>query len=319
MTPKLVEALGAKAAERWTAALFGPATLFWAMGVTMWLLDHRSWNNSGERAVDWFDTLSGTEQVLVAIGALLVVTALDTFVRQFTFPVLQILEGYGLLVRLPWITAYQVRRLEEARAELAPFLQKEAPSSLSPKELDRYSTLAEFLRRSPAASAFIMPTRLGNILRAAETWPRDKYGLDAVICWPRLWLLLDDTGRSEISKARQELDEAILLFIWGALLLLVWGWVFFDPLVLLVTVVVALAICAFAYWWAKQRAKVYGDLIEATFDVRRGDLYDALRLPKPPTPSEEPKVGTTVTGYLWWRDTPVDLQFVEDKTKSDET
>jgi len=45
---------------------------------------------------------------------------------------------------------------------------------------------------TPAESDRHMPTKLGNILRAAELRSKDKYGLDAVICWPRLWLLLPD-------------------------------------------------------------------------------------------------------------------------------
>lgn len=308
MTSSVIGGLGEKAAERWTGALFGPTTLFWTAGLALWLLDERSWNSSAQRVIDWFDDLTGTEQVLVAFGALLLVTTFATLIRQFTLPMLQLLEGYGLLVRLTWTTRYQSRRLSKANAELESLLKGDL-SKLSPKELNKYSTVAELVRRSPGSSAFVMPTGLGNILRAAETWPRDKYGLDAIICWPRLWLTLDDEIRSEISKARTEIDEAVILFIWG-LLLLVWSLVFLDPFVALSVLIISAVICTFAYWWAKQRAKVFADLVEATFDLYRGRLYDALRFEKPEDPSKEPAVGQKLTTYLWWRKTSKKLEFV---------
>jgi hypothetical protein len=52
-----------------------------------------------------------------------------------------------------------------------------------------------------------MPTRFGDILRAAEFRPRDKYGLDTTVCWYPLWLLLPAEVKQEISQARLELDR----------------------------------------------------------------------------------------------------------------
>jgi hypothetical protein len=72
-------------------------------------------------------------------------------------------------------------------------------------------------RRRPNVASHYLPTRIGNILRAAETWPADKYGLDAVVVWPRLWLLLPDISRQELLAARAALDSAVAAVIWGLL------------------------------------------------------------------------------------------------------
>ena len=62
-----------------------------------------------------------------------------------------------------------------------------------------------------------MPTSIGNILRAAERRPADKYGLDAIIVWPRLWLLLPEATRTELRAAYGSLDLATATVIWGVL------------------------------------------------------------------------------------------------------
>lgn len=71
-----------------------------------------------------------------------------------------------------------------------------------------------------------MPTRLGNTLRAAEQRPLEKYGLDAIVCWSRLLLLLPDAVKQELNAARADLNTAARLWLWSLLFIIwsVWGW-----------------------------------------------------------------------------------------------
>ena len=55
-------------------------------------------------------------------------------------------------------------------------------------------------------------------------------------------------------------------------------------------------------------AMVYGDVIEAAFDLHRWKLYEALRWPTPTTPADERATGAKLTQYIWRGsddDTPV--------------
>lgn len=46
-------------------------------------------------------------------------------------------------------------------------------------------------------------------------------------------------------------------------------------------------------------AAIYGDLLEAAFDLHRTALYTSLRLPLPKNPTEEQQTGRALTDYLW--------------------
>jgi hypothetical protein len=138
----------------------------------------------------------------------------------------------------------------------------------------------------------MMPTRLGNVLKSAESRSRYLYGLDAVICWPRLWLVLPEATRQELVRARVDLDAGARAVLWSALFAI---WAAWWPW----AAVIALVVAAAAYRGTVSAAGLYGDLITAAFDVHRPQLYQALRWPLPKNPSEEKALGTALTKYLW--------------------
>jgi hypothetical protein len=140
----------------------------------------------------------------------------------------------------------------------------------------------------------LMPTRLGNLLRAAERKPLEKYGLDAVICWPRLWLLLPDAVRKDLQEARADLNIAARVWFWSLL------FIFWVLLGAWWAVPVGLLSAAFVYYgWLLDAAGTYADLLESAFDLYRPLLYQSLRWPLPNSPQEEHQSGEALTQYLW--------------------
>jgi hypothetical protein len=91
------------------------------------------------------------------------------------------------------------------------------PATPTADQLASYARLERRRRRYPAAVGYLLPTPIGNILRAAERRPADKYGLDTIIVWPHLWLLLPETTRRELRTARTSLDTAVAAATWGLL------------------------------------------------------------------------------------------------------
>jgi len=85
-----------------------------------------------------------------------------------------------------------------------------------PKALDydeRWSALRQFPTAKgvdgivrPTATA---PTKLGNVLASYENYPEDRYGMDSVFYWDRLWLSLDKDSRDEIDNAWAPTDALL--------------------------------------------------------------------------------------------------------------
>lgn len=65
------------------------------------------------------------------------------------------------------------------------------------------------------------PTRLGNLLDAFESYPYNRYGIEAIFHWYRIWLTLDKDLREELDNRQALADSAVYssvaLFINGAL------------------------------------------------------------------------------------------------------
>lgn len=66
------------------------------------------------------------------------------------------------------------------------------------------------------------PTLLGNILYAYEEYPKDRYGMDAIFYWPRLWLIVDKDNRDYISKSWTVADGLVNLSAVSWIACLVW-------------------------------------------------------------------------------------------------
>lgn len=289
MLTKFAEGLGGKLAESWMSNILTPAFVFWAGGLAA-LAEAHGWGP----LFAWFGALTPMLQGGLLVVGLLVVAASGAVVQQFDMTVLRLFEGYWPV----WLRPLQnrlVRRydeaIEKAERRFQELALKEGSPALDDDEKQELLALDWRLMHEPPRG-LRMPTRFGNVLRAAESRPQIKYGLDSVICWPRLWLVLPESVRAELNGARAALNNAARLSLWGALFLVwtVWSW-WAAP----VGVLTALL----AYRWMLSSAEVYGRLVESTFDLFRTSLYKSLRWPLPNHPGEEQQRGTALTAYLW--------------------
>ncbi|GAA2412837.1 hypothetical protein GCM10010378_65870 [Streptomyces viridochromogenes] len=289
--------LGGRLAERWATALFSPAFVFWVGGLLAWLLRPEApggdWKS---RLLAFGRELQGQPllvQGIYVIAPLILVTLSGLALRQAAFPVLRMLEGYWPAALDPVADRMRARLSDRAdrRATRLRALAAVASTALTPRQLTERARLERRHRRVPAQRAQRRPTRLGNTLRAAESRPRARYGLDPVVCWPRLWLLLPDTARQEATAAYTSLLVTVQVFVCGLLSTVwtVWSW-WALPAGLLVAVAAHLRM-----YYA---AMTLGDVFEACFDVHRRLLYQAVCWPLPKNPMDERTEGPRLTTYL---------------------
>jgi hypothetical protein len=296
------EAIAQKMPDQWVS-LATPAVVFWAGVLLAWASAEPGWSRMIVTA-GWLTAQSTVVQIGVGLGALTVVGASVIVVRRLTTPVLRLLEGYWP-TPLNRVADRRRRKIQNRKAADDNTWQKlmgkimEPPAGQEPPELtarqrEELAHLERQRQHLPVRDNELMPTRVGNILRAAESRPGHRYGLDAVVTWPRLWLVLPETARAELAGARAALDAAAAAAIWGtgflAVVLIAGAW---WP----APAGIAVAVAA-TRWWIPARAEVFADLIEAAYDLYRGQLYRQLRWPLPTTPAEEHHHGKAITQYL---------------------
>jgi hypothetical protein len=191
--------------------------------------------------------------------------------------------------------------------------------------LDRQAALTDpagFARHYadyPLRKTSVMPTRLGNVLRAAEDHALDRYKINSIVVWPRLYAVLPDQFVAAIAAAKTPLD---LMAVIGALALV------FAVLGSIISAVLlpwyAVAACAagglivlwFAYLGAVPASRPYAQLIRAAFDVHRGLLLDAAGLRRPRSLPEEQRQWEQIS-HLWLQGAAEDQRLLGYPTRQD--
>lgn len=321
----LWKSLGEGMGKRWLLVSFGPALVFWGGSLlvygetTRWALVIL-WQAYPE----WFRTIT-------LAGALAGVVFTAYLLDLFSTPMLRLIEGYGW-ERIPILNWWQEQRADEREREASIpqnrfshlhrkqiLAQMGQGRPLAEAEEAELLDLEHEIYYQPPDPARAMPTRLGNVLRAAEDAVRARYGLDPIVCWPRLYPLLPETLRSALGEARSNTDAALRASLLGLLFSVIWvPWslwlgVFWLALVSLGGLLVAWL----GYQAAVQAAVPYSDLIRAAFDLHRFDLYRGLGWSPPPSSSQERPAadgepltsGQRLSQYLWRGEVGKDIQF----------
>lgn len=298
---KLAEGL----AGQWTAQRLGPALAFWGGGLLAWGWEH-DWTLLERRLAGMHSMPS---YIALATGALILLSASSEVVAWFQGRVIRITEGYW-----PWPFAglrFRLTRFEENRVAALEkeweMLEDIPPDLRTDWERDRIAGLDAKLAAYPPDPRDRMPTTLGNLMRAAETYPMVRYGMPLNVCWPRLWLLLPKEAQQAIGEAREDLNAAARLFIWAGLfgVWTVWAW-WAAPISLIVWVS--------AYWRMLRAVGLYGDLLRSAFDLHRFKLYESLKWPLPPTMKEEEDHGLRLSEYLFRGTITRNIRYLPEET-----
>ena len=124
-------------------------------------------------------------------------------------------EGHGFPQRFSFLRNHQVRkakemlskidRLEKQIRQIENKGNRDLENKINTLKNEYYVVAGEYDRSFPDSIKFIMPTKLGNILKSAEQYSGSRYGMDSIVWWPRLYDLLPHGTKEKIEHTVNEL------------------------------------------------------------------------------------------------------------------
>jgi hypothetical protein len=225
------------------------------------------------------------------------------------YPVIRVLEGYFLvrayaprwmyypLWPLSWLLLWRQRSAFEALTRDRKQRRNPDRRRVAAWRLDVYF---------PPGEEDLLPTGLGNAIRAFELHSWKRYGLDGVGAWPRVELLLSEQERELLEGAQTELAFFVNSSLASAFAAALWfaDWIAFRSHRLEdVWWLVPLVLTYLLYRGAVEAATRWGDEVRSCMDLHRLTLYEQLGLRIPASNAEERELATQVSRFfLYGRD-----------------
>jgi hypothetical protein len=261
--------------------------------------------------------------VIAAVCSLLLGYAL-TIVN---IPLIRLFEGYPW--RTTWLGAFFVRRQEARRKELEgrnPGLEEKI-TRLNERitryeaghrrrdhlaeglaALNEWLRMERRLRKQEIRDYFpdetpTLPTTLGNTIAAFEDYPWTRYGIDAVVLWPRLLpTLTKENYAAYVEREKAALDFALntcfLLLVLGVEIVYV-GLLFGGDFIDWVIAICSVLLFAYGvYGVAMAAAYNWGTTVRVAFDLYRYHLLRALYGRPPHNFSAERKMWQRISQFV---------------------
>ncbi|MFE6838754.1 hypothetical protein ACFVFI_28430 [Streptomyces sp. NPDC057705] len=297
---KFFEELAKKLAEKWVSLLLLPGMLFAAAAWLGHRLGHQHALDRAQLKTVLSDTAAavgrqsaGTQALLLA-GVVLVSTGIGLTVQALAGP-----------TRLLWLGQWPrpmarsgAKRVRNRRARWHALVQRrrdlENATSAESRTLDQQDEVDLAAARVNRLAMAVpgRPTWMGDRIHAVEQIARDRYGLDLTFAWPRLWLVLPETTRADITAAHAGFAAAVATGTWA--------W----PYLLLGAIWWPAAVAGIGIGltgWTRARAAMadLGTMSEAALDVHGRALATALGVGAPDSLGPLTLVeGETLTGLF---------------------
>ena len=169
----------------------------------------------------------------------------------------------------------------------------------------------------PRVEDHVLPTTVGNIFRAFEEYPQRKYGIQTIVIWPKLLLVLPESDKKHLEEAQGAmmffLTSSFLSFILFLESASIGGWMYHEYaqqewVIPGVIAGVSLFLSVFFYRISIDSVLGFGEVVKATFDLRRKYLLETLGFPQNETLQNERKHWEWLSRYYLYRDWGTDVQ-----------
>jgi hypothetical protein len=263
----------------------------------------------------WSQAFKSLEELGVGgIGLMALASiALGVIIHPSQFAIVQFFEGYwgnnfiAQAIRSQRILRYRIQceELEDIRGEALGRLEELGKSgsrkTVRARESEieaaanlialrsRYDEAHRVRESFPRALDNIMPTRLGNALRRAESQAGSQYKLRALQVVPHILLVAPQGHVDYVSDQRSQLDLAVRMTFMSVLstataVFFLWHcrfWIFIA--------VIPYMLAYFSYRGSVIAARHYGSALDILINIDRFELYKQLHLQFPTGTAEERK------------------------------
>jgi hypothetical protein len=268
-----------------------------------------------EKAVDEITK----KDALNALIFLALVWLLSILLSTFSRSIIRLLEGYGaeanpFHIFLPWQKQLFKIRAEPHLRNVESVLEARRRGTPEPVEFDKTDVWLAALN-FPEELNLVLPTRLGNVMRAYERYSDVVYGIEAIVLWPRLSMILPEQARERIREAESLFYFSINMLVVGIfttltsatmVIVTVYRKGSFEALDVIdwrVGIIVLISIFFILFSWLRlpDTASERGDQVKSTFDLYRKPLAEALGFELPATEAEERKMWELISRKMLLR------------------
>ncbi|HYI95073.1 MAG TPA: hypothetical protein VEX68_16125, partial [Bryobacteraceae bacterium] len=181
---------------------------------------------------------------------------------------------------------WRYRQIRDYRDRLWLIWNTLQPGDLSPKAeaklTSSLNSLALVLDSDyPYEESLVLPTRFGNVNRNAEHYSQQRYGISAVMLWPRLVSVVEPGYATILEELKTAMDFAVhLAFLTAAISLATVCLTIQRSAVLgakgFVVGAVLMLVSLFSYLSAVDRARQWCTYLKSAIDLYRKPLLDKL-------------------------------------------
>jgi hypothetical protein len=257
---------------------------------------------SSELVPNLLEQHSKATQLLILGGFAVIVGLL---LSGLSYSVAWFFEGYPLERRSSWPVVGTIYRVAIAgQRKRYDRLVSTRDDGKEPDE-NRQDAAWDLARYFPPSREGLLPTRLGNAIRAFEQHSNVVWGLDSVTIWPRIEALLSAEERELLVDSKVNfnlfLNAAVVALGVGACLVIdqavfaplsVWWWPLYA---------IPFALAYVLYRLAVGPATEWGDAVRSSIDLHRLELYEKLGVRAPTSFSDEQEIALEVNQALLYR------------------
>jgi hypothetical protein len=214
-------------------------------------------------------------------------------------PIYRVFEGYSIL---PFKARLRARMLRQRNRLLEQFRTAQEGGAGYAVNL-----ILESMQKFPSADNEVLPTRVGNAIRAFETYAWREYQMDSQSLWEPLWSVTPQQLRDDYDQARAGVDFCVgtivtLTLVGVATLVSVLGlWIIGKPVplgLLLGGGVAPLLVTRCFYLLAVSASFTWGIAVKGIVNCGRVPMAAALGLQMPTSLEEERAMWRLVSRFV---------------------